>query len=204
MAPPCPTPTPRLFLGPKANEKADRDFYRSSILEFASALVKAEAMADSKKKVPLEDSIPTPSGCRLFRRVKDQTPLLAVCDIRALRYRQLYGYVGKIKFAKGIPGDVISSEPPSLIADVVNLRWRFGSLREERYESPKYCRILSFTSTDAFPGRLQVLFVGDPISGAVDAANGEHQTAQLAGWAPISAAEWELRQPLFSQDEGFG
>ena len=45
--------------------------------------------------------------------------------------------------------------------------------------------------------------MGDPISGSVEATNGEHQKAQLTGWAPISAEGWELRHPLSFPAEGF-
>ena len=162
MDAPAPTPHPRLVLGFKANGKAAYDYYRPSILEFSSALANAEFAADSAKKVPLEDSTPLPSGWRLFRRVMDQMPMLSICDIRALRYRRLYGYADGIKVANGRPDDVSSFESHAAIADVFKLWWRFGSRSEGRYESFKYCRVIAFTSTASFPERLQAPLCGRP------------------------------------------
>lgn len=52
----------RLTLGIAAGGMAAFDYYRPSLLEFSSDVVKAECMAGPVKKLPIETPIPMPMG----------------------------------------------------------------------------------------------------------------------------------------------
>ena len=132
------------------------------------------------------------SGCRRF-----------FCDA----FRRVYGYVDEIKFLpanddRGAPA-AIDLDTPALLQIVVKMRRRYGSSAVERCDSHLFCRVQAFTSTSAFKTPSEMIFVGDPASGLLEATSGEHLTAQLTGWWPVGASEWRLRHPQSFHENGF-
>ena len=73
--------------------------------------------------------------------------------------------------------------------------WRYGTLRQESRDSWAYCRLPAFAITALLDGQTQVISVGRPVSGFLEAARGDKNTAQLTGRPPISASGWKLRHP---------
>ena len=79
----------RLGIGFKADGTHALDYYRPSVLDFSADCTKPEIKAQHDKDVPLEVSIPIPSGMAL-RKAKNQLRL-AVSETHALRLRRVYG-----------------------------------------------------------------------------------------------------------------
>ena len=80
---------------------------------------------------------------RLRRRPRGNMPLLSMNDVRSVRLRPVYGYVGEIKFIDDEPGDLISFDSPALVAVVVKLWWRYGNSWQEQFDSWISCRIFT-------------------------------------------------------------
>ena len=193
----------RLVLGPKANGQPAYDYFRPSLLGFASKMVMAVYARDSAAMVPWGDSIPLADGMSSCRRSAEKQAPLSLMDTQALRFRRVYGYVAEIKYHPEETKDVITFETPAAATAVLKLWWRYGNLTAEAHDSWLYCRILACTSTAAFEGQFELFNDGGPISGIPEATNGARQTAQLTGWGPVSAAEWKLRSPSTFIDDGF-
>lgn len=70
-------------------------------------------------------------------------PPLFMGDIRSVRFRRVYGYVGEIKFTNDEPEDEISRDPPAMITIVVKPCWRYGSTRAEQNGRWALCRIFT-------------------------------------------------------------
>ena len=197
----CPPANSRLELGFKADGTQAFDYYRPSLPEFAADMVKAEWRNGQNAAVHWNVSIPLPSGMSI--RKAEKQALLALSDTHAIRFRRVYGYAGEIKCLQEKPGDAITCETPAVVQAVIKLWWRYFPMRGEASGSSLIFRALAFASCAAFGERLQVIRAGGPISGIVEATDGKHHTAQLTGWAPATAAEWELRSPRTLPDSGF-
>ena len=125
--------------------------------------------------------------------------LLDVSDIRALRFVNVYGYVGEIKYFQEDSDTPITCKAPAVVQDAVKIWRRYGSLRVDALDRCAYVRILAFARTAAFGDDQSIaLSSGDPISGMAEAANCVHAAAQMSGWMPASASERKLRPPARS------
>ena len=153
------------MLGPLYNGGDAFDFFRPSLLNLAATLSAAESAAGKTPASPKwEDALPLPTGMRLYRRLRDHMPLLSLGPTHALRFRRIYGFVGEIKYVKDEPSGVICFESPAMLAIIVRLWWKYGTLRQEARDSWIYCRMLAYASTALFDGQLEIIRVGDPIS----------------------------------------
>lgn len=68
---------------------------------------------------------------------------------------------------------------------------------------PRFWRVQAFASTSAFRNHPELISVGDPASGFLEATSGARVTAQLTGWGPVGSDEWRFRQPQSFRDTGF-
>ena len=150
----------RLGLGFKADGTKALDYLRSSVIEFGADVNKAEFAAASAKKAPWGVSIPITSGTSL-KKAKNQL-LLAVSETHALRFRIVYVYLGGPQYLQGVERIPTTCRTPDHIQALVKIWWRYGSLREEAYDSCIYCRIVAFASTASFDGDAVALSVGTP------------------------------------------
>ena len=204
---PAEDPAAHLVIGLKFDGSDAFDYYRPTLLKYASTIAMAEAApggaAALAPRVKWGSCIPLPHGMRLRRRPSEDMPLLSMGVIRSLRFRCIYGYVGEIKFIKDEPDGLISFESPALVAVIVKLWRRYGSEQKEQFGSWAFCRLLAFASTALFEGSTQVVTVGDPVSGIIEATSGSLMTAKMTGWAPVTAAEWKLRQTRSFHEDGF-
>lgn len=140
-------------------------------------------------------AIPLPHGMSLSQAPLERGFLLNVSDSLSVRYRCVYGYIGEIKFSPDDDSRLMTPETPAFLQIVVKLWWKYGNLPAEQHDSFAFCRLNAILSTEAFDGRTILRRVGDPVAGFSEAISGAQLSAQLTGWGPISAAEWQSRQP---------
>ena len=123
-------------------------------------------------------------------------------------FRTAYGYIGEIKFLsndeeRDFKGPIFlksnwapsyfGTVTPALLQISAQLPFRYGKSRGETSDSWTRCRISAFISTDVFCPPIQMLRVGGPVTGFIEATNSkEHFGAQLTGRAKTIASEWNL------------
>ena len=85
------------------------------------------------------------------------------------------------------------AETPTLLQIGIHQPFRHGKSRAVSYGSWIHVGLSSFIITDAFDPPVQMLRVGDPVTGFVEGASSEdHFGAQLSGWAKTLDTEWKL------------
>ena len=138
----------RVIPGLKFDGSDDFDYFRPASLRFASILAMGAATpggaSATAAMVPWDARIPLPPGVRMHRRPRDNMPLLSMSDIRSVRFRRVYGYIGAIKFINDEHQDEISFDSPAMIAIIVKLWWRSGSTRAEGNHIWAFFRIFRF------------------------------------------------------------
>ena len=145
----APDPRHRLVLGPRFDGSDAYDYFRPSLITFASALAVVEA-APPTATVKWETCVPLPAGMWLHRRASDNMPLLSMADYHTARFRRVFGFVGEIKLIKDEPTDVIGFHSPAMLTLVTKIWWRYGTLKAEAHDSWVWCRLLTFESPCGF------------------------------------------------------